>query len=66
MVAAPTYNIIDELKDEGDWEILEKYADSNLMMKIRSKLRELSMKIYCTLRDQDATYAGKPRKGKKR
>ena len=26
VVAAPTYNIIDELKDEGDWEILEKYA----------------------------------------
>ena len=26
VVAAPTYNIIDELRDEGDWEILEKYA----------------------------------------
>ena len=26
VVAAPTYNIIDELKDEGDWDILEKYA----------------------------------------
>ena len=26
VVAAPTYNIIDELKEEGDWEILEKYA----------------------------------------
>ncbi len=26
VVAAPTYNIIDELKDEGDWDILKKYA----------------------------------------
>ncbi|MEL6691031.1 MAG: aconitase family protein, partial [Pseudomonadota bacterium] len=26
VVAAPTYNIIDELKEEGDWEILQKYA----------------------------------------
>ncbi|TYR32155.1 bifunctional aconitate hydratase 2/2-methylisocitrate dehydratase [Sphingobacterium phlebotomi] len=26
VVAAPTYNIIDELKDEGDWELLEKYS----------------------------------------
>ena len=26
IVAAPTYNIIDELKQEGDWEILRKYS----------------------------------------
>ncbi|MEM6758533.1 MAG: bifunctional aconitate hydratase 2/2-methylisocitrate dehydratase [Pseudomonadota bacterium] len=26
VVAAPTYNIIDELKAEGDWDILQKYA----------------------------------------
>ncbi len=26
VVAPPTYNIIDELKKEGDWEILQKYA----------------------------------------
>lgn len=26
VVAAPTYNIIDELKVEGDWEILQKYS----------------------------------------
>lgn len=26
VVAAPTYNIIDELKVEGDWDILEKYS----------------------------------------
>ena len=26
VVAAPTYNIIDELKAEGDWEILQKYS----------------------------------------
>ncbi|WP_417743698.1 bifunctional aconitate hydratase 2/2-methylisocitrate dehydratase [Salipiger sp.] len=26
VVAAPTYNIVDELKAEGDWEILQKYS----------------------------------------
>ena len=26
IVAAPTYNIIDELKDEGDWNVLQKYS----------------------------------------
>lgn len=26
VVAPPTYNIVDELKEEGDWEILTKYA----------------------------------------
>ena len=26
IVAAPTYNIIDELKEEGDWDILQRYA----------------------------------------
>ena len=26
VVAPPTYNIVDELKAEGDWEILKKYA----------------------------------------
>ena len=26
IVAAPTYNIIDELREEGDWNILQKYS----------------------------------------
>jgi aconitate hydratase 2/2-methylisocitrate dehydratase len=26
VVAPPTYNIVDELKEEGDWEVLEKYS----------------------------------------
>ena len=26
VLTAPTYNIIDELKEEGDWEILQKYS----------------------------------------
>jgi aconitate hydratase 2/2-methylisocitrate dehydratase len=26
IVAPPTYNIVDELKEEGDWEVLQKYA----------------------------------------
>ncbi len=26
VIAAPTYNIVDELKEEGDWDVLRKYA----------------------------------------
>ena len=26
VVTAPTYNIIEELQEEGDWEILKKYS----------------------------------------
>ena len=26
VVAAPTYNIIDELKEEGDWDLLQRYS----------------------------------------
>jgi aconitate hydratase 2/2-methylisocitrate dehydratase len=26
VVAPPTYNIVDELKSEGDWEVLQKYS----------------------------------------
>lgn len=26
VIASPTYNIIDELKKEGDWEVLQKFA----------------------------------------
>ena len=26
VVAAPTYNIIDELKEDGDWDVLQKYS----------------------------------------
>ena len=26
LLQAPTYNIIDELKKEGDWGILQKYS----------------------------------------
>ena len=42
IVAAPTYNIIEELKDEGDWEILRKYSgfefsDENPKTKARTE-----------------------------
>ncbi|MCT4641547.1 MAG: bifunctional aconitate hydratase 2/2-methylisocitrate dehydratase [Bacteriovoracaceae bacterium] len=42
VVAPPTYNIIDELKTEGDWEILSKYAgfefdDTNPKAQARKK-----------------------------
>ena len=26
VLTAPTYNIIEELKEEGDWKILQKYS----------------------------------------
>jgi len=42
VITPPTYNIIDELKEEGDWGILEKYAgfvfdDSAPKQKARTK-----------------------------
>ena len=42
VVAPPTYNIVDELKAEGDWKVLEKYAgfvfdDSNPKEAARKK-----------------------------
>ena len=42
VVAPPTYNIVDELKAEGDWEILAKYAgfqfdDTNPKSEARTK-----------------------------
>jgi|TARA_B110000902_G_scaffold246333_1_gene301340 aconitate hydratase 2/2-methylisocitrate dehydratase len=42
VVAPPTYNIVDELKAEGDWELLRKYAgfefnDDNPKQEARTK-----------------------------
>ena len=42
VVAAPTYNIVEELKDEGDWDILQKYSgyefsDENPKTKARTE-----------------------------
>ncbi len=42
VVAPPTYNIVDELKAEGDWELLQKYAgfefsDENPKQEARTK-----------------------------
>ncbi|PVH26816.1 bifunctional aconitate hydratase 2/2-methylisocitrate dehydratase [Sphingobacterium corticibacter] len=40
VVAAPTYNIIDELEAEGDWEILQRYSGfefSDLMPKSNAR-----------------------------
>jgi len=42
VVAPPTYNIVDELKAEGDWELLQKYAgfefdDANPKQEARTK-----------------------------
>jgi aconitate hydratase 2/2-methylisocitrate dehydratase len=46
VVAPPTYNIVDELKAEGDWEILEKYSgfvfdDNNPKAEARTKYENI-------------------------
>lgn len=46
VVAPPTYNIVDELKEEGDWAILQKYAgfefdDSSPKTDARSKYENI-------------------------
>ena len=46
VVAPPTYNIVDELKAEGDWDILKKYAgfefdDSNPKGQARTKYENI-------------------------
>ncbi|MEM9013980.1 MAG: bifunctional aconitate hydratase 2/2-methylisocitrate dehydratase [Pseudomonadota bacterium] len=46
VVAPPTYNIVDELKEEGDWEILQKYSgfvfdDDNPKNKARTEYENI-------------------------
>tara|TARA_B100000446_G_scaffold111058_1_gene103674 strand:+ start:2714 stop:5488 length:2775 start_codon:yes stop_codon:yes gene_type:complete len=46
VIAPPTYNIVDELKAEGDWELLEKYSgfefnDSNPKEAARTKYENI-------------------------
>jgi aconitate hydratase 2 / 2-methylisocitrate dehydratase len=46
VVAPPTYNIVDELKAEGDWDILEKYSgfvfdDNNPKGEARTKYENI-------------------------
>jgi aconitase B len=35
VVAPPTYNIVDELKAEGDWEVLQNILVLNLMIMLK-------------------------------
>ncbi len=46
VIAPPTYNIVDELKAEGDWEILQKYSgfefdDANPKSSARTKYENI-------------------------
>ncbi len=46
VVAPPTYNIVDELKEEGDWEVLERYSgfvfdDANPKQDARKKYENI-------------------------
>lgn len=46
VVAAPTYNIIDELKEEGDWDVLQKYSGfefNDLMPKTHARTKYENM-----------------------
>ena len=66
IVAAPTYNIIEELKDEGDWEILQSIQVLNSVMKIQKLKQELNMTTFFISKDQVAIFVWKPRKSGKR
>ena len=44
VVAPPTYNIVDELKAEGDWEILQNILALNLTIMHQKTMHVLSMK----------------------
>jgi len=48
VVAPPTYNIVDELKAEGDWEVLQNIQDLNLMIMRQKLLLVPNMKTCCT------------------
>jgi aconitate hydratase 2/2-methylisocitrate dehydratase len=37
VVAPPTYNIVDELKAEGDWEVLQKYSGFELTIMLQKE-----------------------------
>ena len=46
VVAPPTYNIVDELREEGDWEVLERYSgfvfdDANPKQDARKKYENI-------------------------
>ncbi len=46
VVAAPTYNIIEELKEEGDWDVLQKYSGfefSDLLPKQQARTKYENM-----------------------
>ena len=45
VVTAPTYNIIDELKNEGDWKVCNSILVLNLMMRILKLLLVENIRI---------------------
>ncbi len=54
VVAPPTYNIVDELKAEGDWEVLAKYAgftfdDSHPKEAARTKYENIKVILFLLL-----------------
>ena len=57
IVAAPTYNIIDELKAEGDWAVLQKYSGFEFDDSSPKDLLELNTRIFYILKGLAVIYA---------
>ena len=62
VVTAPTYNIIDELKEEGDWKFFKSILALNLMTMLPKILPEQSTTIFYTSNAQVVIYVWEIRK----
>ena len=51
VVAPPTYNIVNELKEEGDWAVLQRYQVLSLMTMIQERAAVQNIKTLCILSD---------------
>ena len=56
VLTAPTYNIIEELKDEVTGRFFRSIQGLNLMMMLLKVLQEQNTKIFFTWRDQAVIY----------
>ena len=56
VMAPPTYNIVEELKAEGDWEVLQKYSGFEYDDLNPKTLARKNMKIFFILKDLVVIY----------
>ena len=47
VAAPPTYNIVDELKEEGDWDVLTNSAGFEFDDNASRPMHENNTKIFC-------------------